>query len=234
MNQKRKQSPKKIQKTPKLRKAKVEQVTSRNERNQAAYEQLLSEELCDDLSRKFGRGSHYGSIAAEFVCLRSLISRKERCSLAMLLHDMYETDDQLREFLRRWDKAIYNYILACIHHEDWRSQARGCELDANLMRPLAEEYLRDRKTLMRFLSAAFKRWRQIYAPDSLHRVRIVVQQIARRFGYDRNRILSRLQKIGAVPNALTQAQHSSWLSRIGQYLSRDQRAAAGKDFGFRR
>src|SRR5436190_13719078 len=202
--------PENSRKRTRLTKAKVKQITRRRVGNQAAYEQCVSEELCDDLARKFGRRDDYSSIAAEFVHLRSVTDREERCSLVMLLLDKYETDDLLREFLGRWDKHIYNYIFASIHGEDYLLQACGCVLDAGLMRLLATEYLRDRKTLMLFLSAAFKRWRKIYAPDSLWRVQLVTQQIAPRYNYNRKAILEHLQTIGAVPNT-PNTPTCSWL-----------------------
>ena len=119
-----------------------------------------------------------------------------------------------------------------VDDEDYPLLIRGYLIDDDLMRPLAKEYVRDRKTLMRFLLAVFKRLRQILGPQSLFRVRFVTQRIASRFGYDRKRILASLQAIGAVPKNLTADQTYSWLSRIGQYLSRDQRTAARKGFGF--
>jgi hypothetical protein len=110
----------------------------------------------------------------------------------------------------------------------------GCRVNADLLTPLSLEYVRDRKTLMAFLSAMFKRWREIFKPNSLWRARFVTQQTAAGLGYDHKRILERLQKIGAVPSNLTGRQTYAWLSTIGQWLSRDQRTALGKDFGFAR
>jgi hypothetical protein len=66
---------KKSHKVTKLRKAKVKR--RRSVGNQAAYEKLLSEELCDDLARKFGRRTGYGLIAKQFVCLRSVADHEE-------------------------------------------------------------------------------------------------------------------------------------------------------------
>jgi hypothetical protein len=110
----------------------------------------------------------------------------------------------------------------------------GCRVNADLLTPLSLEYVRDRKMLMAFLSAMFKRWREIFKPNSLWRARFVTQQIAAGLGYDHKCILERLQKIGAVPNNLTARQTCAWLSKIGQWLSRDQRTALVKDFGFAR
>jgi hypothetical protein len=66
---------KKSHKVTKLSKAKVKR--RRSVGNQAAYEKLLSEELCDDLARKFGRRTGYGLIAKQFVCLRSVADHEE-------------------------------------------------------------------------------------------------------------------------------------------------------------
>jgi hypothetical protein len=181
------------QKVTRLSKAKVKRITARREGNQAAYEQLLSEELCRPLTYEFARQSaekigdhvgdigsirnHYAMIARELLCVRS----------------------------------------------------------SKLLSAFEKEYARDRKGLMRFLSAMLKHWQKIYQPDSLSRVRAVVQRIAPRYGYNRKRILDHLQNIGLVPksNQLTVVQQERWLTKIGQYLSRDQSAAIGKDFGFR-
>jgi hypothetical protein len=110
-----------------------------------------------------------------------------------------------------------------------------CVRSSKLLSALEKEYARDRKGLMRFLSAMLKHWQKIHQPDSLTRVRAVVQRIAPGYGYSRKRILDHMQEIGLVPksNQLTVVQQDRWLTRIGQYLSRDQRAAIGKDFGFR-
>jgi hypothetical protein len=139
-----------------LRKAKVKRITDRRIGNQAAYEQQLSLELCDDLAREFstrsgGGRANYNAIALELVSLRPVAGSK-RCSLVMLLRDMYETNGLLRDFLRKWEQHICNYISACIDREDYPLNTHGCVIDADLMRPLAKEYMRDRKTLMLSLS----------------------------------------------------------------------------------
>lgn len=236
-----------IQKTTRLSKANVKQITRRISGHQSAYEKLLSHELCMDLARKFARESakqtgddvgsvvlRYETIVWELLCMRPTGHDKEHRSLSEVLRKDYETDGLLKEWLSRLDQWIRRYVFACIDQEeqDHRWKLRNCVASADLMNALAKEHVRDRKTLTFFMSSVFKRWRKIYAPDSLHRVQVVTQQIAPRLGRDRKRILDHLQKIGAVPNTVTAAQLRSWLSRIGQYVSRDTKAAAGKNFGF--
>jgi hypothetical protein len=237
------------QKRKRYSKTKVKQTTRRISGPRAAYEKLLSQELCMDLAGKFARKSakqtaddigsvrfNYERIALKFVCLPSTRRNKESRSLCEVLRKDYETDDTLRERLSQLDRWIRRYVLAHIegeedHHRWW---LRSYLVSTDLMTALAKEYVRDSKTLMLFLSAAFKRWRAIYTSDSLWRGRLITQQIARNFDYNRKAILEHLQKSGVVPSNLTADQTYAWLSRIGQYLSRDQRAAAGKDFGFGR
>jgi hypothetical protein len=215
---------------------------------QAAYEQLLSDELCMKLAGNFARESakatgddtasirvRYDVIVRELRCLRETQSEGERHSLSDVLHVDYETDDALKHFLPMLRKWIDAYVSECIHAghtEGWKLHGHAASRD--LMSALALEYVRDRDGLMRFLSAVFKHWRNLFAPNGSWRLRVVTQQIAPLFEHDRKRILDHLQKIGAAPNSLTRDQFYSWLSRIGQYLSRDQRTAAGKNFGFGR
>jgi hypothetical protein len=177
---------------------------------------------------------NYEQIAIEFACVPSTGSNEGRLPLCDVLRKDYETGDALKECLSRLDRWIRRYVFACIDAEeqDHRWKLRGHVASPDLLTALAKEYVRDRKALMLFLSAAFKRWRVIYTSDSLWRIRFITQQTARQFGYNRKAILDHLQKVGAVPNNLTPKQLDSLLSRIGQYLSRDQRTAEGKYFGF--
>jgi len=215
---------------------------------QAAYEQLVSDELCISLAGKFASESaeatgddmgtirvRYDRIVTELRCLRETQSGGERCSVSDVLRVHYETDDALKQFLPMLRKWIDAYVSECIHaghSEGWKLYGHAASRD--LMNALALEYVRDRDGLMRFLSAVFKYWRNLFAPYSPWRARLVTQQVAPLFKNDRKRILDHLRQIGAVPKNLTSDQYYSWLSRIGQYLSRDQRTAAGKAFGFRR
>jgi hypothetical protein len=240
--------PDKSRRVTKLSKAHVKRITQHNQGRQAAYEQLVSDELCRKLTRRFARESakatgddtgsirvHYDEIVLELRCLRETQSRGERHSLSDVLRVDYETDEALKQFLPKLGKWIAAYVSDCIHgghSEGWT--LHGHAGGGDLMNALAQEYVRDRDGLMRFLSAVFEHWRNLFAPYSPWRVRLVTQQVAPLFGHDRKSILDYLQKIGAVPKSLTPDQLRSCLSRIGQYLSRDQRTAAGKDFGFGR
>jgi hypothetical protein len=237
----------KNERVTRLSKAKVKRITRRRVGNQAAYEKELSYELCSDLAGKFAIKSakrtvdeidsvrsNYEEIAMEFLCVRPIGRERDKkcCSLREVLREEYETDNALRKYLSRLDQWIRRYVFECI--DGSRRKLRERRTTRVLMTALAKEYVRDPKTLMLFLSATFKRWREIYAPNSPSRVRLVTQQIASRYGYNRKRILNHLQKIGAIPNNLTPDQFYKLLSRIGQYLSRDQKTAAGKNFGFRK
>ena len=178
---------------------------------------------------------HYDEIVTELRCLLETQSGGERRSLSQVLCVDYETDDALKQFLSKLGKWIDAYVLDCIHSgpsEGWTLHGHAASRD--LMNALAHEYVRDRDGLMRFLSAVLKRWQNLFAPYGSWRVRLVTQQVAPLFKNDRKLILDHLRQIGAVPSDLTSDQYYSWLSRIGQYLSRDQRTAAGKAFGFRR
>jgi hypothetical protein len=206
----------------KLSKAKVKRITTRSKGRQGALGKLTSEELCQDLANTAVRriiarrkrwkprratGCHYSELAAElcFLPLRSL----EKLSSNL--------DDLMREYILAFLDNDHHHFL----------------LPADLLGLLAKEYIRDRTTLSAFLSDVLKRKRTISAPGSLWSVRLVTEQIAQRYGHNRKRILDELQKRGLIPSTLTPANQHSWLSKIGQYLSRDQRAAVGKDFGFR-
>jgi len=208
-------------KQTKLSKAKVKRITYRRIRGNAALDKLTSEELCQDLANKAVRriiarrkgwrprrasGCHYSELATE-LCFLPLPSLEKLCP--------------------RLDELIREYILAFFDNDHDRFR-----LAPNLLDLLAKEWVRDSRTLKAFLTDVLKRRRRISAPDSLHRVRSVIQQIALRYGQNRKRILDELQKRRVIPNNLTATHQQAWLNRIGQYLSRDQRSAMGKDFGF--
>ena len=126
------------------------------------------------------------------------------------------------------DDLMREYILAFLDNDHERFV-----LPPDLLNLLAKEYIREGTTLRAFLSDVLKRRRTISPSGSLHRVRLVIQQLASRYGHNRKLILDELQKRGVIPNSLTAALQEARLNRIGQYLSRDQRLARGKDFGFR-
>jgi hypothetical protein len=206
----------------KLTKAKVKRITARRIGCEAASDKLTSEELCQDIASKAvqmiiarrkqwkprrASGCGYTEIATE-LCFLPLPSLEKLCS---------SIDDLMRE-----------YILAFLDGDHDRFKLPG-----GLLRSLGKEYIRDHATLKWFLSAVLQRRRNLGGPDSPRRVRLVTQQLASRYGHNRKRLLDELQKRSVVPNNLTITNQDSWLNRIGQWLSRDQRAATGKDFGFR-
>src|SRR5262249_50094238 len=110
------------------KKRRVRRITDRRIGNQAAYEQQLSYELCDDLMRKSalrsgGSGAHYSLIVSALLCVRPISNGKKNCSFVTLLRDLYENDALLRKLLKKWDKLIYEYILARIMRQDYALQA---------------------------------------------------------------------------------------------------------------
>jgi hypothetical protein len=95
----------------------------------------------------------------------------------------------LKEFLKELGTWIELYVLQCISREPiyhWNlngsEAARAVEtlrrhaVSEGLMTALRVEYVKDRRTLMRFLEAVFKRWREVDQPNSLWRVRLIAQQ----------------------------------------------------------
>ena len=120
------------QKATRLSKAKVRRITARRIGNQAAYERLVSEELCDKLAGGFARKSaektktdndigsirfRYSTIVIELVCMRETQSGGERYSLSNVLRRDYETDEALKQFLPKLGKRIADYVSHCIRGE---------------------------------------------------------------------------------------------------------------------
>jgi hypothetical protein len=85
---------------------------------------------------------------------------------------------------------------------------------------LAQAFQRDRKGLLRFLDAVFKRWREIDQPDSLFRQRLLTYQLT---GTPRE-VAAAVVKLGAAKCSTEQHYHSLG-ERIRQYRSRDPKAA---------
>jgi len=235
-------------KATKLSKAKAQRIKARRIGAAAAHEELVTEELCWDLAFSFACESskrtgdqignvrdRYEAIALEFCCLGPIQPNEERQSLHRSLLSKYETLDALKEWLSKLGRWIEEYAFACIRGEQGKHtwSLNGLRFGNELLTALAEECVRDREGLMRFLSACFKRWRKIGAPMSLHRVRVVTQQLAERYGHDRKRVLDELQKRGVIPDdtKLKDGESAKLRHKVGQILSRDQRAAVKKGFG---
>ena len=231
-----------------LSKAHVKRIAARRVGREAAYEELVSQELCRDLAFSFARESSkrtgdqvgnardgYEAIALEFRCLGATQPNGERQQLSSALLSKYETLDALKEWLPKLGKWIREYAFACIRGKQGKYtwSLSGHRVSNELLTALAEEYVRDRKGLMRFLSACFKRWRKIDAPNSLHRIREVTQLLAERYGHDRKRVLDELQKRGVIPGdkELKDGESDKLRHKVGQILSRDQSAAVKKGFG---
>jgi hypothetical protein len=188
---------------------------------EAALQDLAEEELCCDLAGEFARDSAKKTEAKEIGSIRdnyeAIVSGFIRArSLSVVLRN--ETAQALGDFLKKFGKWIADYVSCRIQGNEDRYNwtLSGHTVSKGVLTALAQEYVRDRGGLMRFLSAVFKRWREIDQPDSLWRVRYVTQQHG---GRDRKRIGEHLENIGAATN------NESLRLRIGQYLSRDQKAA---------
>ena len=148
---------------------------------EAAFEDLVNEELCCDLAGQYARES----------------ARK--------------TADAIADVRDRYEAIALGFRCA-----------RGAQFSevplalGNALNALAKEFERDRKGLLRFLDAVFKRWQKIDQPDSLWRQQLVTQQHGSR---NRKKIGDHLETIGSANDT------ESLRLRIGQYLTRDQKSA---------
>jgi hypothetical protein len=105
---------------------------------------------------------------------------------------------------------------------------RGYAVSEDMMTALAVEYVRDREGLMQFLTGVFRHWRKILKNESLWNQRRLVQEAASILGRDRKRLAEYLEKTGAVPETRTEEEFDKLQSKIGQFLSRDQKRALTK------
>ena len=219
---------------------------------EAAFDDLLDEELCRDLASSFARESarktgdaigdvrdRYDTIVIEFLAARYTQTDGKPYSLGTVLRCKYETDTALREFLPKLAKLIREYVSDCIHEHNvgftplyqqiipthtWT--LCGCSVRKELLTALAEEYVRDRGGLLSFLCAVFKCWRKIDQPHSAWRVKLVIEQHANDVPH--HRIAQRLEKIDAVPKGTDVPGTSSYRklrSTIKQIRSRDRKKA---------
>lgn len=125
-----------------------------------------------------------------------------------------KTGDAIGDVRDRYEAIALGFRCARGAQSSEAPLALGSALNA-----LAEEFERDRKELLRFLDAVFKRWQKIDQPTSLWRVKLVTQQRGSR---DQKQIADHLETNGA-------AKHTDSLrSCVRQYLSRDQRTAIAK------
>ena len=155
-------------------------------------------------------------------------------SLSERLRERYQTNVETKRLLVDLEHGLRRYLQSLNDKTTGRPlEVEHCKLGAEFTQLLAKEWLRDPQNLFAFLAEVFGRWCAIDRPDSLHRRRIVTYQIAAPLRNSRKEILDHLQKIGAIPKRLTGKQLRSWLSIIGQHISRDAKATAVKNFGFR-
>jgi hypothetical protein len=200
----------------------------------------VDEELCRDLAGKCARKSakktsdaiadvrdRYEMIAQEFRVVRG-----EPHALATLLRGKYETDAALNEFLPKLAKWISEYVSDCVNEHtfaftpDYRQilpahtwTLSGHSVSRELLTALAEEYVRDRAGLMRFLEAVFKRWRKIFKLGSSWQIRLVKTQLL-----DRNdkAMAAAIEKTSVSKDNQTEKHHDQLMWRIRQVLKRER------------
>jgi len=186
-------------------------------RREAAYDRLVDDELCVDLAGKYARESakraggqvgnirdRYEAIVIEFACARSG---------GALIHD--DTVDPLTlEKLEQW---LYAATKAPAGYEVWPELRRTQERRA-LLRMLAQEYVRDRNTLMKFLRAVFERHRKVGEEHSTWRAKLCTQQLAAE--YEPKDIAIELEQRGVVAVTTTPKQFDALRARVRQYRKR--------------
>src|SRR5262249_14279055 len=221
-------------------------------RREAAYQERCEEEQCRELIGKFAQESAkktgdgigeivdcYETIVMEFLAARYLHADGKRYSLATVLRGKYESDTALKEFLPEFANWIRDYVSDCIHEHRFAFTPRYSQIvpthtwslcrhsvRRELLTALAEEYVRDREGLLRFVCAVFKRWRKIHQPHSAWRLKLVTEQHANDVPH--HRIAQRLEKADAVPKGAavpgTSAYHKL-RSKIKKIRSRDRNIA---------
>jgi hypothetical protein len=219
---------------------------------EANLDDLKDVEFCQDLVSKFIRKSatktgdaiadvrdRYDTIVIELLAVRYTQTDGKGYSLATVLRDKYESDTALKEFLPKFAKWIREYVSDCIHEHTFAFTPLYRQIvpahtwtlcrhrvSRDLLTALAEEYVRDREGLLRFLCAVFKRWRKIDQPHSAWRVKLVTEQHANDVPH--HRIAQRLEKIDAVPKGTAVPGTSAYRklrSKIKKIRSRDRKAA---------
>jgi hypothetical protein len=214
---------------------------------EAAYDDRCEEEECRDLAGEFTRESakktddaiadvreRYETIVSELLAARYSETDGKPYSLCTVLRSKYESDSALKEFLPKFAKWIREYVSDCINEHTFvftplyrqivpghTWTLSGHSVSKELLTVLAQEYVRDRQGLMRFLQEVFKRWRKINQPGSLFRQRLLTHQLA---GTPKE-IANALELIGAVATSTTEHQFRSLCSSVRQYRSRDPKAA---------
>jgi len=197
---------------------------------EAAYDDLVDHELCCDLAGTFARESGRRTEAKEIGSIRDnyeaiVLGFNGARSLSVVLRN--ETDQAPGDFLRKlWRNWIGDYVSHCIQGKEDRCNwtLSGHTVSKELLTALAEEYVRDREGLMRFLSAVFERWQKIDQPDSPWRLQLIAQQ-----HLGKPKIVAEYaQNVGAVSRCTTAGQIESLRARIKQYHSRERRKALEK------
>jgi hypothetical protein len=230
-------------------------LTIRRLGREAAHDDLMGQEHCWDLAGKFARESgtktgnaneairdRYETITGEFRAARYSEANEKLYSLSTALRSKYESDAALKEFLPNFAKWIGDYVSDCFHEHTFRFtplyrqivprhtwKLCGHKVTRELLTALAEEYVRDRKGLLQFLSAIFKRWQKDDQPDSLLRMKVVIEQCADDVPH--HRIAQLLDRTGAVAKGSAVPGTSAYRKlrwNIKKIRSRDRKSAAEK------
>jgi hypothetical protein len=202
--------------------------------------------LCDDIIFNFTwhawspLASVYGQIVEKLLGVGRSSKEQPTFPLCEALYKKYADDQSLKQLLDAFIQVICEYTIARVDGRDYTPKIGSCFIDKELMRLLAYGYLvdhKDHELLRSFLSAVFRRWRKIFAPESQWSQRILVHYCARQrqndpktIRNDRKAILSQLQTFGVIPGDkdLSAKRMEKLLNKIGQWISRDPRKPSGK------
>ncbi|CEF49253.1 unnamed protein product [uncultured bacterium] len=221
--------------------------------SEAALDDLEDVEFCRDLVSKFaprsakktgdtigGVHDRYDTIMIELLSARYTHTDGKRYSLGTVLRDKYEPDTALKEFLSKFGKWISDYVSDCVREHSFGFTPLYRQIvpshtwslcnhsvSRELLTALAEEYVRDRKGLMQFLSAVFKRWRKIYKLGSSWQILLVKSQL---LGRNDKGLAAAIEKTSVFQdNPRTEKQHDRLMWRIRQCLKREREELQKKE-----
>src|SRR5262249_39136215 len=153
-------------------------------------------------------------------------------SLSTVLRNKYESDAVLKEFLLKFGNWIGEYVSDCIREHSFGFSPLyrqivppdtwtlcGHKISRELLTALAEEHVRDRAGLMRFLLAVFKRWRKIYKLGSSWQILLVKSQL---LGRNDKGMAAAIEKSSFQENPGTEKEHDKLMWRIRQCLKRER------------
>jgi hypothetical protein len=182
------------------------------EREAQEREALLKREgLVDKGKKELAREAAFDDLQDYELC-QDLAGRHARESTK-------KTDDAIGDVRDRYEAIALGFRCARGAQSSEAPLALGTALNA-----LAEEFGRDRKGLLHFLDAVFKRWGEIDQPNSLWRVQLITQQ---HLGGPKV-VGQYLENTGLVSKCTHGSHTESLRARIKQYRSRDRKKALKK------